>query len=416
MIPLDKIKIVLICLLWMFALPSYSQLISEQFPRPEFIDDYDTDKQNWPIFTNADNLFVIQNGEYILNRKNKSTQYAVLTEWENQLESFSVKANLKLVQAANDNCNIGLIIMAQAKGGGFVIELNKNRQYRVKQLIGSTYQFISGDERSAGWMKSPDIKPVGQFNAIEVKCFNKNYDVFINGGYQLSFSEKNYSFGRMGIVIGPATNGLVDYFYVYSNIKYDRKTPPPSDIEKKKPDAPSPLDPSTDMVSVLSETVVRLKTQINKITKENDDLKRQLSMIDSAPAPAKTPKDTSKMVSEKVVKLLQNQVEAANAVNDSLKKLMYSYRKIQEVLEGNENADIIITLTNSAKNEKVQNDMLTRSNKVLKDSVVYYRTLYNKYKPVPPKPAAPVKPATPPAKPAKDSTGINNKKTVIPIK
>jgi len=417
-------KKILLYLFLLFNIQSFSQLIKEQFPNPEFIDDFDADKQNWPLFTNADNLFVIQNGEYILNRKNKSTQYAALTEWENQLESFAVNVNLKLVKAEDDNCNIGIIIMAQAKGGGFVIEMNRNRQYRVKQLIGASYQFISGNEINSGWVKSQDIKPVGQYNAIEVKCFNKNYDVYINGVYQISFSEKNYTYGRMGIIIGPNTNGLADYFYVYSIKKTTKKDEPAVKGNDKNGDAPSALDPSTDMVSILSETVVRLKTQINKLTKENDELRRQIATSDAPPTPSKSNKDTAKMVSEKVVKILQDQVEASNAVNDSLKRVIYTYRKIEEALNGNENSDIIIALTNTMKNEKVQNDIinknlesLNKNNKVIKDSMAYYRTQYYKYKPAPPKPPVTMnKTPNPPVKAKSDTTAIQNKNTIIPNK
>src|ERR1039458_5679092 len=195
------LKKVLVCMFLLYHIPSYGQLISEQFPYPEFNDDFNTDKQNWPVFNDENNFFVIQNGEYILNRKDNTTQYAALTEWDNKLESFDIKARVKLMKAKDDNCNIGIIIMAKAKGDGFVIEINRNLQYRVKQLVGPGYKYISGNGSNFGWVKSSDIKPVGQYNTIEVKCLNKNYDVFINGIYKISFDEKNYTYGRMGFII-----------------------------------------------------------------------------------------------------------------------------------------------------------------------------------------------------------------------
>src|ERR1035438_2759395 len=187
------LKKVLVCMFLSYTIPAYSQLITEQFTNSEFLDDFNTDKQNWPVFNDENNFFVIQNGEYILNRKDKTAQYAALTEWDNKLESFDIKASVKLMKAKDDNCNIGIIIMAKAKGDGFVIEINRNLQYRVKQLVGTAYKYISGNGSNFGWVKSSDIKPVGQYNTIEVKCLNKNYDVFINGIYKISFDEKNYT-------------------------------------------------------------------------------------------------------------------------------------------------------------------------------------------------------------------------------
>lgn len=371
---------------------SYSQVVNEQFERSEFVDDFDADKGNWQIFTNSDNLFLIQNGEYILNRKNNTTQYAVISNWENQLESFDLKVNLKLEKVADEDGSIGIIFMAQSKGA-FIVEFNKHKQYRVKQLIGTSYQFITGEEIKEGWVKSSDLKPMGQYNILEVKTVKGNYDVYINGVYQISFTEKTYISGKMGIIIGPSTNARVDYFYVYSNKKYTHAdTLAIKDSMNTKKDTNSYSDNSTEVVNTLSETVVRLKNQVNKLTADNEDLKRQIATMVNAPVKPEVVKvDSEKIQMGKVIKILENQLIATNSSIDSIKRILTNYRKIQEAMEGNENGDIIITLTNTLKSEKVANELLTKSNKSLKDSLTYYKAEYIKLKPPPPPSKAPDK-------------------------
>ncbi|MEI6815778.1 MAG: hypothetical protein WCL14_04140 [Bacteroidota bacterium] len=396
---------------------AYGQLVSEKFQHTEYIENFDADKQNWPIFTNADNLFVIQNGDYILNRKNSSTQYVAFTNWENQLESFDMKVNLKLEQAADDEGNIGIIFMAHPNGG-FVFEYNRNRQYRVKQLNGTSYKYITSDDINVGWVKSNDIKPMGQYNTIEVKCFNKDYDIYINGMFQFSFTEKTYTFGKMGIIIGPSSNGLVDYFYVYSNKKYSHSTTPVKDTVIKKSDTKATSDTPSDMVSVLSETVVKLKTQNNKLVKENEELKRLVAYSDNPQIGTKPAPNKDSIFTEENIKIIREQIEQVMSTNDSLKRMLFTYKKVQDMLKDNENGDIIISLTNTLKDEKVKNDFLMQRSSVLADSLNYYKTLYNKYKPIA-KPLPPktnttnrTNPAVPKTK--ADSTGTVPKKPAVP--
>ena len=373
---------------------SYSQVVDEKFERSEFIDDFDVDKGSWPIFTNSDNLFIIQNGEYILNRKNNTTQYAAISNWENQLDAYDLKVNIKLEKVADENGSIGIIFMAQSKGA-FIMEFNKHKQFRVKQLIGTAYQFITGngDDLKEGWVKSSDLKSMGQYNILEVRTADGKYDLYINGIYQISFTEKNYTSGKMGIIIGPSTNAKVDYFYVYSNKKYTHAdTLALNDSLKHKKDTTSYSDNSTEVVNALSETVVRLKTQVNKLTAENEDLKRQIATLANAPQKPEVVKvDSEKLQMGKIIKILENQLISTNGSIDSIKRILTNYRKIQEAMEGNENGDIIITLTNTLKSEKVANELLTKTNKSLKDSLSYYKAEYNKLKPPPPPSKAPDK-------------------------
>ena len=393
---------------------SFGQTIKEQFEHNEFTDNFNVDNGLWPIFTNADNLFVIQTGEYILNRRNNSTQYASILNWENQLESFELKVNLKLDKVADDNGSIGIIFMAHSTGA-FIVEYNRHKQYRVKQLIGTTYRYLTGEESKEGWVKSSDLNPIGSYNLLDIKTIGGKYDVYFNGIFQISFTEKSYTYGKMGIIIGPATNAIVDKFFIYSNKKIKAiDTSMNKELMLKKIDTANSTDISADVINALTETVVRLKTQINKLTSENDDLKRQIATLGNISNTPKVDKsDTEKVQMAKVIKILENQLILTNGSIDSIKRLLTNYRNIQQAMEGNENADIIITLTNMLKSEKVTNELLIKTNNNLTDSLNYYKSVNNILNP----PNQPIKTPEknkastdliPENKTPTDSTGIKN--------
>ena len=45
----------------------------------------------WPVITNDDNFFVFDEGEYFMNRTKEESPYAVMSNWDNDLTSFSVR-------------------------------------------------------------------------------------------------------------------------------------------------------------------------------------------------------------------------------------------------------------------------------------------------------------------------------------
>jgi hypothetical protein len=115
---------------------------------------------------------------------------------------------------------IGIIFMAQSDGkGGFIFEINKLKQYRIRQITGATYKYITGDAKTSGWVNSKFINEINSYNLVEIKTAERNYDISINNSYLTSFSEIAYKTGRMGIVIGPGSKGRVDFLYLFSSSK-----------------------------------------------------------------------------------------------------------------------------------------------------------------------------------------------------
>src|SRR6188768_2673215 len=201
-----------------------SQLIKEEFTSVAFSDQFDDDKDNWRNMSTSDNLFITQEGEYQLRRKNPSSGYSIFPKWKNTLTSFSLAASIKLEEPKNDDAAVGLIFMAQEDASGaFIFEFNPKGQYRLKQLVGLSYKLLTGEVKSGGWVDSDILNKIGEYNLIEIKTSKRNYDIYVNEKYLLSFTEIAYKSGDIGISIGAGTKAKVDYI----EVKAGMNSPPP---------------------------------------------------------------------------------------------------------------------------------------------------------------------------------------------
>ncbi len=253
---------------------SYSQQITQEFELSALAENFDstTVESLWPNINNADNLFLIDKGSYFLYRRSTSASYVILPRWSNALNSFDIKTSLKLGPSETNEQTIGVLFMGQADGkNALVFEVNKSKQYRVKQFIGDYLKYITGDKDHLGWIKNTAIKPADEYNIFEVKAFKGTYDVYINDIYLTSFAVPEYKSGGMGIVIGPATKAKCDYFYI--NATND------TIAKNNEVDASTKL---TALITLLAEENNKLKQALDSskyIVAANEILEKQIEEV-----------------------------------------------------------------------------------------------------------------------------------------
>lgn len=345
-----------------FAFKAGAQLVNEKFDKLNLSENFDSTDSYWTTLANADNLFIVQEGEYILNRKSVLSPFAIIADYENNLSTFRMITSLKLEKSLNDDGLIGIIFMAQTDGkGGFIFEINKLRQYRIRQITGPTYKYITGDAKTSGWVNSKLISETNSYNLVEIKTSERNYDISLNNNYLTSFSEIAYKTGRMGIVIGPGTKGRVDFLYLFSSSKNGESLS--SNEEAHDPQTQN-SQASPDIIE-LTESIIKLKTQINKLTEQNEDLRKTLDALKSDDEETENQKKNT----EKTIKDLQTANTKSAASYDSIIKVNKELMKYKDMVAGNENSDLIITLSKTVKAEKENNELLRKQNKALSDSL-----------------------------------------------
>ena len=115
-VPLGMLrKVVRICLLHLVLLlmvPSSTLIaqlssakivpqISDRFEYPFYNESFDSVAKGWPFLSNSENLLLIQEGEYIIQRKSKLSPFAVMGEFDQESNSYRLITSLKLVNSAS---------------------------------------------------------------------------------------------------------------------------------------------------------------------------------------------------------------------------------------------------------------------------------------------------------------------------
>jgi len=330
-------------------LPSASMAqdpISLEFNEIQLREEFSDKNENWPYLTTMENLYVPDKDEYFMHRRNESTPYAIITKWKNNLSAFNILSTLKLGPTNDENQTAGIIFLVQPDGkGAIVFEFNKFKQYRIKQLVGAYYKFLSGDSESNGWIKSSTLANKNDYNEIDIRVELPQVDIYLNGKFLQSFDVMDYKPGNMGFLIGPDTKAKSDYFYVYSTAEASVEAA----LDAKEAD---------DNRSSVA--------QLSKVRYELEQEKRSLKEC--------------QMERQKAVSVLEEEMAGLMQQNDAfaLRNRQLQEFKNNVLVEVDE--DVFLTLAQNLKTEIIKNDKLESQVQVYRDSLKYTHVKYNKLK------------------------------------
>ena len=96
----------------------FSQNVNVKFDQLILSENFDSVNSYWPMLADADNLFIVQDGEMIMNRIAKKSPYAILGGFGEQENLFRLVSSLKLDKASSDESIVGLLFMTQNDGKG----------------------------------------------------------------------------------------------------------------------------------------------------------------------------------------------------------------------------------------------------------------------------------------------------------
>ena len=190
------------------------QISSGSYNHTGILEDFSQEGNTFPILNTTKNQFIIDNGDYFLSRNDKDSQY-IITANSSSFSDFILKTSIRIGPSNNKNASIGIILKAQKKfEGAIIFEINKNGEYRIKQLLNNTYKILNEVSKHEGWIKSKLIKLVNEHNLIEIRIENNVFDVYLNNEYLTNFINSDYTNGSCGLVISPETKARIAYFNV----------------------------------------------------------------------------------------------------------------------------------------------------------------------------------------------------------
>ena len=190
------------------------QISSDAYNKDVIHEDFNTEGEYFKIITTTDNYFILDKGDYLLSRNNKDSEYAIIAN-NSSVTDFVIKTAVRIGPSANKKASVGIILKAQQDGKGAIIfEINKKREYRIKQLIGDNYQTLSGNAKQEGWVKNKLVNGVDEHNFIEIRSEKNIYDIYINSEYLTTFFIPDFTSGSCGLIISPATKARISYYYI----------------------------------------------------------------------------------------------------------------------------------------------------------------------------------------------------------
>lgn len=288
----------------------------------------------WPVITNNDNFFVFDKGEYFMNRTKEESPYAIMANWPNDLNTFSIRASVMLGPVESPNQSLGLIFRASNDGQTAIIcDINKLHRFRVRKLVDGRYQTITTDGKN-GWIKNNAVKGINEYNDINIRTNGTDHDLFINGILVYSFRIEDLKEGSFGIFIGPETKGRIDYFNIYADALYRDKS-----------------------------KIYLTDDEIRVLIKENENLKSDLEQSLDARA----------LELKNAIRILENQLKAMRLINEQLDKENAQYAVIKSAVDTNQ-VDLLVDLSHKLIDNITKNRQLKIENQLLSDSIQLVKT------------------------------------------
>lgn len=283
----------------------------------------------WPVLTNDDNFFVFDDGEYFMNRTKIGSPYAIMGNWENDLNSFSVRTSLMLGPVESMSQSLGIILRASSDGQSAIIcEINKFHRFRIRQLIEGKYVIIS-TEGKEGWIKNAIIKGINEYNDINIRTNGTDHDLYINGLLIYSFRVEGLETGSFGLFIGPETKGRVDFISIHADELYRDKS-----------------------------KIYLTDSEVRELMSDNEKLRLELEQSLDARA----------LELENAIRILENQLKTMRLINTQLDKENTEYAVIKSAVDTN-HVNLLMDLSHKVINNTLENRQLKIENKLISDSL-----------------------------------------------
>ena len=325
---MKKQYIIIICMVLSSSI--FSQNISDELYKNEIIhEDFNQMGENFPIITTSDNYFIIDKGDYLLSRNNEESEYAIISK-NSTASDFMIRTGLRIGPSKNKKASVGLILKAQENGKGAIIfEINKRREYRIKQLNGSSYKMITGNNKNNGWIKNNVINGTDERNAIEIRSDQNIYDIYVNNKYLNTFFIPDFNRGSFGLIISPETKARISYFYL--NTKQENTNLNNSSILIKKNKTDNTISEKKD-----NQEFTRIES--------DENLYQKIALLEDNNAKLNAINQESINNKNNIINGLEGQIKESEKSNKELEnKISELNKKIQKLNQKNsELADVSI--------------------------------------------------------------------------
>lgn len=359
-----SLKILLFLVLNNFTTLTKAQKIFTEFTESVFLETFNESKDIWPQKYTPSELMVIQDGQYIIRRIEQDLFSIVLPKSETNYSNMQIFAQIKVVAAKDHSKGAGVVFLATPMGSGaLIIEVNNNREYRIKKYENGYVRTLSG--QADGWVKNSDLNKKG-FNKIAIKGYDKIYDIYFNGKYAKTWYEPSFKAGKIGFYVSGGSEIAVNRLEIKLEEKQDLDNPsnslndnPLPEVSEKTNEPNNELSTSNQSTSSSSSSYKEL---ILVFKKKFEDQRLQISELESQLMDAQNNTQANNEILEENnelkerLNLKENEISVLKKQIDELKRNVNYLESVKSLLKENPDSDILLHLTNilDSEQQKVQ--------------------------------------------------------------
>lgn len=390
-------KLLHIILALMLVHTASSQTINlEHFNKRVFTSDFNSakDAKLWPAINNQEELIILNNEEFTLERKNFNKELIIFPNWHSTYPSFELDVSVNLQHLADKNQSAGICFAySREHETGFILELNKQKKYRIKQIgAEGLISFISGTSESNSWKKSNMLYPKQEFNQINILVLENTVDIYLNNFFVFSFSHKiEYHYRDFGLYVGKGSKAIFHHVYLLINHtdygKYDQNIDE-VDLSQKVIVEEHVIKKEVEHVAddKKQEEVHEIKEDVTEIVNEDDSNETEIKTETLKTEEETEVKNEDILEDPDVKKCLEMIVDIRNDLSATQKELETYISLLEDCKDDNARMNEFITmnmddrLKNKAaslelENERLKDEIqkLKSENATLQDFKTFYQ-------------------------------------------
>lgn len=328
------------------------QNVFTKFKDTLVMDDFSSNKNNFPQKYNSLELTIIEDGQYSIKRLNDEGKSITYLKVDKPLSSYEVSVDL-LISKDNKEATAGLILHGQTvTEGGIFIEVSGKKKYRVFKINGNQQRLLGGLPKNRGWQKSKNLSK--KSNTIMVRVEDGYFDIYLNGKYTFTSYDTQFDQGKVGLFASASTEVLADNFYISKS----GNTLPKSNIGVGDNNNAVSGDPAFE------EVILIFKTKIDLQQKEIETLEREVNRCKSM-LNYDTTLVTRSTELEIDNRILSSKLDSTSKqLTVATKRLVY-LESLKEDIEAGSNGDLVLNLSSILAEIKRENKTLKITNQEL---------------------------------------------------
>ncbi len=344
-------------------------------------ENFSDDQTQFQLQNNDDNYFIVEGGDLFLNRTNKKSEFTLFSKKLIKSKNYKVKTAIKISPTSDNSSFIGVLINTLLDSKGTLsIEINKKREYRVRQIKNGVSKYISGSSDKKGWVKNNKLKEADEYNYIDIISNNGKIDVYFNFKFANSFVVPEYTSGGLGLIVGPKSQSRIDFLYVHeksnsidedqiklANLKIKELE---SSLKKLIGNSEATKNQSEEILKLRAEAKAA-KIKYNKLEQDHKTLSVQKTKIAADPQINKNYNEQISQLKAEISSIKKKNSAAGKKIT-SLTKKADKHRKAYSTLENS-----VSSLTEKNATNQSATISIKMESQVLSDSIQKLTASYN---------------------------------------